>query len=99
MKIIKRKVDEMNDEIHSAQKYAERAIEYKALGDNSLYNRFKEMSNEEIAHGMTIHQILVKDIENLSKVYTPPQDMLEKWEEAHARYIDKVAWIKQMLNM
>ena len=26
-------------------------------------------------------------------------EMMEKWEKAHKEYVEKVAWIRQMLNM
>ena len=29
----------------------------------------------------------------------PSEEMLEKWEKAHKEYVEKVAWIKQMLSM
>lgn len=36
---------------------------------------------------------------HISKVYIPPVEMLEKWEREHKIYVEKVAWIKQMLAM
>ena len=100
MKYIKKMIDEVNDEIHSAKEYAEKYVEYKANDDMSTAAKFKSMANDEINHAMTIHQLLTEEIGRLKKVYAnPPQDMMDKWEESHKHYVDKVAWIKQMLTM
>ena len=42
---------------------------------------------------------LVEEIEELRKVYTPPQEMMDKWDSDHRKYIEQAAWIKQMLTM
>lgn len=102
MKYIKKMVDEINDEIHSAKKYAERAVELKAKGDQTSLNnssKYKTIANQELEHAMFIHELTVKEIERLRGIYTPPQDMLDKWNKSHEEYVEKVAWIKQMLNM
>lgn len=100
MKYIKKMIDEVNDEIHSAKEYAEKYVEYKSKNDLSTASKFKAMANDELNHGMTIHQLLTEEIDRLRKVYAnPPQEMMDKWEEAHKRYVEKVAWIKQMLTM
>lgn len=41
----------------------------------------------------------VKEIEELNKVYKAPEGMQEKWDKAHAKYVERAAWIKQMLAM
>jgi len=38
-------------------------------------------------------------INKLQEVYKPSQEMLDKWDESHRGYVEKVAWIKQMLSM
>ena len=99
MKKIKEYVEHIEDEICSAKDYAEKYVEYKAKGDATWANRFHTMASEELEHAEYIHELALKDIEELSKVFTPPQDMQEKWDKAHAYYVEKVAWIKQMLSM
>lgn len=103
MKYIKKMVDEIDDEIHSAKKYAERYVEYKASNDQEMKNlssQFKTMSQQELEHAMNIHQMATNEITRLRRVYTnPPQEMIEKWEKKHEEYVEKVAWIKQMLTM
>ena len=74
-------------------------MECKAKGNIQVANRYHEMSEDELKHAMYIHEWAVKEIEEISKVYTAPVDMLEKWEHEHKKYVEKVAWIKQMLLM
>ena len=62
-------------------------------------NKYKEMANDELKHAMTVHEYTVQEIEELKKVYTPPVDMLEKWDLEHKKYVEEVAWVKQMLTM
>ena len=99
MKIIKNFVDHIEDEIESAKEYAEKYVEYKVKEDMQTASRYKEMANDELKHAMYVHEMAVKEIDKLSKVYTPPAEMLEKWEKAHKDYVEKVAWVKQMLAM
>lgn len=99
MKKIKRLVDQIEEEICSAKDYAECYLDYKAHDDSMWANRYKEMAMDEIKHATYIHERAVNEIEELSAVYTPPEKMLEKWEHAHKEFIEKVAWIKQMLAM
>ena len=57
------------------------------------------MANDELKHASYIHDKAVEEIEELSKVYTPPESMMEKWNSEHKKYIEKAAWIKQMLTL
>lgn len=67
--------------------------------DGTWANRYKEMAQDELKHAGYIHDRVVKDIEELQRVYTPPQEMMEKWDADHKKYIEKAAWIRQMLSM
>jgi hypothetical protein len=99
MKSIKKYVDHIEDEIEGAKEYAEKYVECKAKGNMTNANKYKEMANDELKHANYIHGFAVEEIEELKKVYTPPVDMQEKWDKAHKEYVEKVAWIKQMLAM
>ena len=96
---IKKIADEMLEELCSAKEYAENYIEFKAKDEMQWANRFKEMANDEIKHAGYLHDFAVSEIETLRTVYTPPQEMLDKWDKDHKKYIEKAAWIKQMLSM
>ena len=96
---IKELVDKIDEELEGAKDYAEEYLTFKAKGDATWANRYKEMSTDELKHAGYIHERAVAEIEELRKVYTPPEDMLAKWNSDHKKYIEKTAWIKQMLTM
>ena len=99
MRTIKKYVDHIQEEIEGAKEYAEQYVEYKAKSNMHKANKYRDMANDELNHAMNIHEFAVKEIEEISKVYTPPVEMLEKWELAHKKYVEEVAWIKQMLSL
>ena len=96
---IKNLTEQIKDELCSAKEYAEEYLTFKAKGDAPWATRYKEMSTDELKHANSLHERAVAEIEELRKVYTPPEEMLQKWESAHREYIEKAAWIKQMLAM
>lgn len=99
MRAIKKYVEMMEDEIESAKEYAEKALEHKAMGDIQTANQYREMANDELKHASFEHEWATKKIDEISKVYTPPIEMQESWEKAHKKYVEEVAWIRQMLAM
>ena len=99
MQLIKKYVESIEEEIEGAKEYAEKYVEAKVKGDMQKASKLKEMANDELKHASYIHGWAVKEIDELSKVYTPPADMQEKWDKAHKEYVEKVSWIKQMLEM
>lgn len=96
---IKKLADEIKDELGSAKEYAEEYLTFKAKGDSAWATRYKEMAQDELKHAGYIHDRAVAEIDELRKVYTPPEEMMEMWEHDHKKYIEKAAWIKQMLAM
>ena len=99
MRIIKKLAHRIEEELEDAKEYAEDYVEQKVKGNTMMANRFKEMSNDELKHAGYIHEMAVKEIEDISKVYTAPAEMMEKWEKEHKSFIEKTAWIRQMLSM
>ena len=107
MERIKKLADEIKDELCSAKEYAEEYLTFKAKATSSdgtknygtWSKRYHEMAEDELKHSSYLHDRAVEEIEELRKVYTPPEDMLQKWEHEHREYIEKAAWIKQMLAM
>ena len=99
MKIIKNLIDQLNEEIESAKEYAEKYVELKAKNNMPRANKYKEMATDELKHTNYLHEMAVQEIEELKKVYTAPVDMQEKWDKSHKEYVEKVAWIKQMLTL
>lgn len=99
MKVIKDMVEHINDEICGAKDYAEKYVEAKAEGNSMWANRYKEMAQDELKHAMYMHELAVTKIDQIRQVYEPSADMEEKWDKAHKEYVEKVAWIKTMMNM
>ena len=99
MKMIQKYVDHIEDELEGAKEYAEKAVECKVRGDTTKASKYKEMANDELHHASIIHEFAVAEIEELRKIYTPPTAMLDKWNKAHAEYVEQAAWIRQMLAM
>lgn len=96
---IKKLADEIMDELDSAKEYAEEHLSYKAKENPEWAKRYEEMAHDELKHADYLHDRVVEEIEELRKVYTPPQDMLNKWDADHKKYVEKAAWIRQMLAM
>lgn len=96
---IKKLADEIADELDSAKEYAENHLMYKAKGNDEWSKRFYSMAEDELRHSENLHDLAVEEINELKNVYTPPQEMLDKWESDHRKFIEKTAWIKQMLAM
>lgn len=99
MKRIQRLVDMIDDELEGAKCYAEMYVEHKAFDDGRWAGIFREMSQQELQHASYIHQLAVEEIDRVKKVFTAPVEMQEKWDKAHIGYVDRAAWIKQMLSM
>lgn len=89
----------IDEELENAQCYAEKYVEAKSNNDSKWQSRFKNMSEEELNHAMMLHEYTVEKIEKINAVYKPKEEMLKKWNEAHETYVEKYAWIKQMLVM
>ena len=96
---IKKLAEHIEEELYGAKDYAEKYVEYKAKGDMQWANRYKEMANDELKHASYLHDKAVQDIEEISKVFTPTEEMEEKWEKCHKNFVEKTAWIKQMLTL
>ena len=96
---IKKLVEAIDEEICGAKEYAEKYVEHKAAGNMNWANKFKEMANDELRHATILHDKATEDINELNKVFKPTMEMQKMWDDSHVAYVEKVAWIKQMLQM
>ena len=97
---IKKYVEEISEELDSAKDYMEKALEYKASGNQNRYNRYKEMSVQELGHAISLHDFAIQDIEQLKTVYPEiPIEMQDKWDHSHKEFVERAAWVKQMQTM
>lgn len=99
MRKIQELADQICEELEGACCYAETYLDFKAKGNSNWASKYKSMAEDELKHAMIIHERTVEEIGVLSKVYTPPVEMEEKWNVVHKTYTEKAAWIKQMLAM
>lgn len=96
---IKHYVDQIDDELCGAKEYAEKYVESKAAGNSNYATKYKEMAMDELKHANYVHDIATADIDQLSRVFKPTLEMQETWDKSHINYVEKAAWIKQMLAM
>lgn len=99
MKRIRKLVDKLNEEICGAKEYAEMYIESKAKNDSQWASRYSEMAEDELRHATYIHELCMDEIEKIKKIFNPPIEMVERWDKAHKKYVEKVTVIKQLLAM
>lgn len=99
MKKIANLVYKIDEEVQDAKMYAEMYVEAKAEGDSNYANKLKEISNDEIRHATIMHDKAVEEIEKIRKVFVPPVEMQNEWDLSHREYVERVAWVKQMLAM
>lgn len=98
MRKIKKYAHDIKDEVCGAMDYAEKYVEYK-ISKPTWAKYYKTMAEQELQHAAYLHEMATSEIEELKKTYTPPEEMLEAWEQAHHKYIDKAARVRQLLTM
>lgn len=96
---IKRYVECIDEELADAKDYAEKYIECKAMDNMSKANKYKEMAFDELKHANYIHDFAVGDIELIAKINPPTVEMEDAWNHSHKEYVERTAWIRQMLQM
>ena len=100
MKHIQEYVMQINEELDGAKDYAEKALYWKYEGNSNRYKTYLDMANAELDHALKLHSLAVEDVAKLKeRGYTPPQEMQDVWDKSHAMYVEKMAWVRQMLAM
>lgn len=99
MKIIKQIVEDMKEELDSAEHYAKKYAELKD-SNRECAEKYQKMAQDELRHVDMLHEMAVKEIkaEMAKGVVTPPA-MQAVWDWEHEKMIDKTARIKVLLNM
>ena len=90
-------LDQINDELYNAKEYAENYLQFKVEGNQEWSMKYKKMAEDELQHALNIRELAVLNMEKLKAVYTPPTSFQETYDKTNSNYIEKVAWIKQML--
>lgn len=98
MKIIKTLVAEIKEEVKGLEEYAKKAIHYKTENP-TLAKMYYDIAQDEAKHIDMLHTEAVRAIDRQRSISTPPQYMMDMWEEEHAEIIEEVAKAKTMLQM
>lgn len=99
MKIIKKLVEQIEDEACSAEEYAKLAVQYKDE-DKALADNWAKMAEVELQHVDLLHAQVMRIIKAWqAKGNETPKDMEIIWSWEHSKQIDHVARVRTMLNM
>lgn len=96
MRIIKKMLGQIKDEMEIAREYAKCAVHYKQEYP-TLAKVYYDMANDEMKHADMLHTEVVKLIEKQRAIETPPPVMLELWDYEHKEYIEEYAIAKNMI--
>lgn len=100
MERIKKFADHIKDEICDAKTYAENYVQAKVDGNSSAATKYKEMASDELKHAGYLHEMVVSEINKIKSTGIQyPAEMEERWNTVHKEYVDKAAWVKQMLTL
>ena len=100
MRSIQKLAHRIRDELEDAKRYAECYVEKKASGKTQWASKYQKMADDELQHAAILHEFAVAEIDQLKTVFkAPPTSMMDAWEAEHKAYVEKAAWIKQMLSM
>ena len=97
MRIIKKLVGQIDEEIDDAMKYARCAASHKD-SDPALSRMWAELSEQELKHMSRLHDAVVEIINRVqSEGRTIPDGMMEMYEYLHERAIERAAEVRNML--
>ena len=100
MRSIQKLAHRIHEELEDAQRYAEMYVEKKAAGKQQWAGKFQKMAEDELQHAAYLHEFAVCEIDQLRAVFkSHSPSMMDAWEADHKAYVEKAAWIKQMLSM
>ena len=99
MKMIKKIIDQIYDELEGAEEYIECAMKEKTEHPN-IANMYYEMSLMEMSHVDKLHGAVVTLInESKAKGEEPPAHMMAIYEYEHEKIMEEATEIKVMQEM
>lgn len=60
---------------------------------------YHAMAEDELKHAAWLHEMTAGEITELDKVFRPTEEMQRSWDDSHARYVERAAWVRRMLEM
>lgn len=100
MKVIKCLVEDIQEELESAEHYAKKATEHKD-DDRELADVYAKLANTELEHVNNLHGQVVRIIKDW-KAKTgeeTPAPMAAVWQWEHDRMVDTSARVKSLLDV
>ena len=99
MKMIKKIIDQIYDELEGSEEYIECAMKHKTDHPN-IANMYYEMSLMEMSHVDKLHGAVVTLInESKAKGEEPPAHMMDIYEYEHEKIMEEATEIKVMQEM
>ena len=98
MKTIAEIVEDIREELDSAEHYAKKAAKYKGI-DDRLSSMYATMAAQELSHVDTLHTQavrLIQDQKDSGKEV--PDGMQAVWDWEYSHMMDRVARIKVLLE-
>lgn len=99
MKMLKEKLEHLEEEIEGAREYAEKFIKCKSGGNMARANRFKEMAQDELKHATYLRDMDLVDVADLKKVYNMTEEEESMWEHGQKHLTDQIAMVMHILSM
>ena len=99
MKAIKELVENINEELEDAEKYAKLAMHYKSE-DSRLADTYSRLSSEELGHSEQLHAHAVRIIEAYRAAgNVAPPAMMAVWDWEHKKSVEHKMEIKALMEM
>lgn len=96
---IRKFIERVDDELEDAKHYAEKYIECKAKGNSDRASKYHAMAEDELKHAAWLHEMTAGEITELDKVFRPTEELQRRWDDSNARYVERAAWVRRMLEM
>lgn len=99
MRLIKKLIHNINEELHDAEKYIDCGLAHKNDGTD-LNTLFTKLAAAELDHATWLHEAVVKEIDKIkATTHNIPEFMIELWGEMHEEYVEKFAVLKNKLEL
>ena len=91
-------VEDIREELDSAEHYAKKATQYKGM-DDRLSSMYATMGTQELSHVDVLHEQAVRLIQaHRADGHEVPAGMQAVWDWEHSHMMDRVARIKVLLD-
>lgn len=96
MKVIMDLVDKMEEELNSAEYYAEKFLESKTKNEEGSI--FRRLASEEVSHAAVIKDTLNMKVDEFEKLVNLGQDTIDILEYSDRQYLARTKQIRDILT-